>query len=104
MKSGTHGPGPGGRRSGSSRARTTFVHSNQLVALMWDASDAVHFVDSEGTPWRVTERDTSETPGARADSCLIFLAEGMARRSWRVPRGWRELPAPALEQLMHGGS
>ncbi len=74
--------------------------SNYFDTPIWDAGDAVHFVDSEGRPWRVSERDTSGTPGSRADACLIFLSEGVARRSWHVPANWRALAPAALERLM----
>ena len=95
-----HGPGSHGRSSLHPRTNLSSVQSKHFVAAMWDAADTVHFVDSEGTPWRVTEHNTAETPGALADACLIFLSEGIARRSWRVPPNWRDLPAPALERLM----
>ena len=70
-----------------------------LGAPLWNAADAVRFTDSQGTTWRVVERETAHVPGARGARCLIFLLEGVVRRAWAYPPGWLTLPPAALEAL-----
>jgi hypothetical protein len=59
----------------------------------------VNFVDNDGVPWSVTERDTHEVPGKRAERCLIFASSDAVRRVWQYPAGWRDLLTPSLIAL-----
>ena len=71
-----------------------------LAAPLWDAPDAVRFVDGEGLGWRVVECAAAHVPGSRGPRCLIFLSEGLVRRVWSFPPEWRTLAPVALEALM----
>ena len=57
-------------------------------------------VDALGREWHVYER--REGPGSPASErpSLVFDTEGIVRRLWEYPRGWRELPDDALLALM----
>ena len=70
---------------------------------MWTDPNAVHFVDRRGVSWRVVERATDRTPGAREAHCLIFLCEGVVRRAWTYPQDWRHLTPTELEALTETG-
>lgn len=71
-----------------------------MGAPLWNAPEAVHFVGADGVAWRVVEIASRHVPGARGPRCLLFLSDGLARRVWDFPPGWRTLPRPALEALM----
>jgi hypothetical protein len=71
-----------------------------LAAPMWDAPDAVHFVDGGGIAWRVVDCAGARVPGSRGPRCLIFLSEGLVRRVWSFPPDWRALSPAGLEALM----
>jgi hypothetical protein len=62
---------------------------------MWNAADAVRFIDSAGVPWRVVDY----APNEKAPLCLIFLSESIVRRVRTFPRDWRRLSPAALEAL-----
>jgi hypothetical protein len=66
---------------------------------------SIHFLDSNGVPWSVGERDARRDPGAPADWCLVFGCESAIRRVWIYPTFWRQLSPTDLEALswMPGG-
>jgi hypothetical protein len=72
---------------------------NPVDAPLWNAGDAVRFTDAEGIAWRVVERSAVHVPGSHGPWCLIFLSEGLVRRVWSYPPGWRTLAPTALESL-----
>jgi hypothetical protein len=53
-----------------------------------------------GNPWRVREVDCKETPGARANHCLVFENDESARRVWDYPTEWRNLSGESLGPMM----
>jgi hypothetical protein len=71
-----------------------------LSAPLWNALDAVHFVDVAGVAWRVVDRAAAHVPGSRGPRCLIFLSVGLVRRVWIFPARWRLLTPHELEALM----
>lgn len=71
-----------------------------MAAPLWDAPDAVRFIDGDGIAWRLVERGAAEVPGARGAACLICLSEKVVRRLWQYPRHWRTLAPAELEALM----
>ena len=70
-----------------------------LATPMWDAVDAVQFIDTNHVAWRVVETDTTGVPGATGSHCLVFLCAGLARRVWKYPADWRTLSPLELELL-----
>ncbi len=50
----------------------------------------------DGTEWRVTERDSRETPGALGTRCLTFDSYHTVRRVWSYPTDWRQLSGDEL--------
>ena len=67
------------------------VHDREVPRMVYD--------DRTGARWRVREVDTRAVPGARADSCLLFEAEGVIRRVWNYPRDWSRLSPEDLAAL-----
>jgi hypothetical protein len=59
----------------------------------------VVYDETDGTSWRVVELDTSETPGARRATCLLFMSSGGFRRVWNYPSDWADLSPEQLMQL-----
>jgi hypothetical protein len=59
-----------------------------------------HLVDALGREWHVYER--REGPGSPSPDrpSLVFDTEGIVRRLWQYPQGWRDLPDDALLALM----
>jgi hypothetical protein len=60
---------------------------------------SLHFVDADGTSWRITERDCRGVPGAHAARCLVFMSESVFRRIWEFPADWRSLSGDELALL-----
>ena len=59
----------------------------------------VNFFDRDGVPWRVTELDCGEVPGARGARCLVFMSDSVMRRVWNYPADWRLLDAAGLVEV-----
>lgn len=57
------------------------------------------FQDSSGVAWEVSEIAGEQVPGARGESCLVFISLVAIRRVWHYPKDWRDLPAEVLESL-----
>ena len=70
-----------------------------LDAPLWDTNDALRFTGAGGIVWRVVECPAAGVPGARGPRCLVFLADGIARRVWTYPPDWRLLSPVELEAL-----
>ena len=49
--------------------------------------------------WSVSEIVAFALPGAPRATCLVFSAEGVARRIWNYPPDWADLPARELIKL-----
>jgi hypothetical protein len=49
--------------------------------------------------WSVSEIVAFALPGAPRATCLVFSAEGVARRIWNYPPDWADLPARELITL-----
>lgn len=75
-----------------------------LATPLWHATDAVAFTDADGRAWRVLEVACAHVPGARGPRCLVFFAEGIARRIWTYPADWRQLSSGALDRLGADGA
>jgi hypothetical protein len=52
-----------------------------------------------GLRWTVSEISAHTLPGSRGSTCLVFQAEGIARRVWHYPAHWADLPSPELCSL-----
>jgi hypothetical protein len=52
--------------------------------------------------WQVEELGCTETPGARADYCLVFTSDFAMRRVWHYPHDWRALSDAELLALSWG--
>ena len=59
-----------------------------------------HLIDPEGREWRVYEWTAGDTSPVAGRSSLIFDADGIVRRVWRYPDGWKGLSDDALLNLM----
>ena len=59
-----------------------------------------HLVDAHGREWHVYERNEAADSPVPGRQSLVFDTEGIVRRLWQYPRGWRELPDEALLGLM----
>jgi hypothetical protein len=59
----------------------------------------LYFVDADGTPWNITERDCRDLPGARGARCLVFMSDSVFRRVWDYPVAWRALDDAGLTEL-----
>ena len=68
-------------------------------AVVEPSTDVLGFIDAAFVVWRVTERSARTDPGSRGDHCLIFECDDAARRVWKYPAGWRDLPPEALSLL-----
>jgi hypothetical protein len=60
------------------------------------------FVDGNNVAWMVRECVAPADLCSRGARCLIFEAEGRARRVWTYPPNWRELDEAALTRLSLG--
>ena len=57
-------------------------------------------VDPDTTvKWNVSEIVAFALPGAPRATCLVFAADGVARRIWNYPADWADLPARELIKL-----
>lgn len=54
-----------------------------------------------GREWAVRECHDCVPASRRAEGCLVFVSDTVARRVWGVPAGWREMPDEALVALMY---
>jgi hypothetical protein len=63
-----------------------------------------YLVDPQGREWRVFEWTAGDVSPAAGQASLIFDADGIVRRLWRYPDGWRELSDEALLALMDTSS
>jgi hypothetical protein len=59
-----------------------------------------HLVDPEGREWRVYEWTAGEASPVAGTQSLIFDGDGIVRRVWRYPEGWKGLSDDALLGLM----
>jgi hypothetical protein len=59
-----------------------------------------HLIDAHGREWHVYERSESVDSPAPGRQSLVFDTDGIVRRLWQYPRGWRELADDALLELM----
>jgi hypothetical protein len=55
--------------------------------------------DEALSPWTVSERNTKDMPGARADRCLVFMSLTTVRKVWTYPTTWFDLTDAALLAL-----
>lgn len=62
--------------------------------------ECIRELTREDVTWRVREADTSQCPGARAATCLIFDGDGIVRRAWSYPENWAELDDESLWSLL----
>ena len=46
--------------------------------------------------WNVKEVDSSQTPGAKRDTCLVCEHDMVVRRRWSYPANWIDLPDAAV--------
>jgi hypothetical protein len=58
-----------------------------------------YLVDPQGREWRVYEWTAGDVSPIAGQS-LIFDTEGIVRRLWRYPSGWKELSDEELLGLM----
>ena len=63
------------------------------------AGREVVIYDDRHVKWVVTERDTTNVPGARGPRCLVLMSECTVRRIWSYPPTWRQLSPDALLAL-----
>ena len=59
-----------------------------------------HILDALGREWHVYERSEAADAPVPGRQSLVFDTEGIVRRLWQYPQGWRELPDEALLGLM----
>ena len=60
------------------------------------------FIDAEHVAWIVRECVAPHDACPRGTRCLIFEAEGRARRVWTYPSNWREMDEAELARLSLG--
>jgi hypothetical protein len=60
------------------------------------------FIDAEHVAWIVRECVAPRDACPRGTRCLIFEAEGRARRVWTYPPNWREMDEAELARLSLG--
>jgi hypothetical protein len=78
------------------------MESESAPSSIREVPDVVHFTAADGIAWRAAEHEAVHVPGAYGARCLIFVADGVARRVWDFPDDWRLLSPRALEALMAG--
>lgn len=61
-----------------------------------EITTSIRELTRDGVRWQVREADTSQSPGARANRCLIFDADGIVYRAWTYPRNWSQLDDESL--------
>ena len=59
-----------------------------------------YLVDPDGREWRVYEWTAGDASPVAGRPSLIFDADGIVRRIWRYPEGWKGLSDDALLDLM----
>ncbi len=59
-----------------------------------------HIIDALGREWHVYERSEAADAPVPGRQSLVFDTDGIVRRLWQYPQGWRDLPDAALLGLM----
>lgn len=58
----------------------------------------------DGIRWSIREVDSTNVPGARRASCLIFECEGVVRRVWDFNAAWQRASDVALWTLLEASA